>query len=90
MAQIAQQDNLVVTSTTPIATLDTEAKKKLIACIEAGTINDVLVVTPEVSQKTNTSKVVAWFKDITAPSTPKYKAAVVDCNTAALKVIDLN
>ena len=29
MAQIAQQDNLIVTSTKPIATIDEAAKKKL-------------------------------------------------------------
>lgn len=90
MAQIAQQDNLVVTSTTPIATLDASAKKKLIDCIETGTINDVIVVTPETAKVTNSSKVLSWSKDVTTPQTPKYKAGLIDNNTGALKVIELN
>lgn len=51
MAQIAQQDNLIVTSTKPIATIDEAAKKKLKECIEAGTIYDVIVVTLETAKK---------------------------------------
>lgn len=90
MAQIAQQDNLIVTSTQPIATIDAEAKKKLIACIEAGTINDVIVVTPETEKVTNKSKVLAWSKDVTAPQAPTYKVALVDCNTGALEVFSLS
>lgn len=90
MAQIAQQDNLVIASTTPIAEIDAAAKKKLKECIEAGTINDVIVVTPETSKVTNKSKVLAWSKDVTAPQAPTYKVVLVDCNTGALKVFSLN
>lgn len=90
MAQIAQQDNLVITSTTPIATIDAAAKNKLKACIEAGTINDVIVVTPETTKVTNESKVLAWSKDVTSPSAPTYKVALVDCNTGALSVFSLS
>lgn len=81
---------MIVTSTQPIATIDAEAKKKLIACIEAGTINDVIVVTPETAKVTNKSKVLAWSKDVTSPSAPTYKIALVDCNTGALKVFSLS
>lgn len=90
MAQIAQQDNLVITSTTPIATIDAAAKKKLKECVEAGTINDVIVVTPETEKVTNKSKVLAWSKDVAAPQAPTYKVALVDCNTGALKVFSLS
>lgn len=93
MAQIAQQDNLVITSTTPIATIDAAAKKKLKECIEAGTIYDVIVVTPETPETakvTNKSKVLAWSKDVTAPQAPTYKVALVDCNTGVLSVFSLS
>lgn len=88
MAQIAQQDNLIVTSTKPIATIDEAAKKKLKECIEAGTINDV--ITPETAKVTNKSKVLAWSKDVTTPQAPTYKVALVDCNTGALSVFSLS
>lgn len=90
MAQIAQQDNLIVTSTEPIAKIDEAAKKKLKECIEAGTINDVVVVTPETTKVTNKSKVLAWSKDVTTPHVPKYKVALVDCNTGVLSVLSLS
>ena len=47
MAQIAQQDNLVIEVTTTAAALDGDTKNKLIACIEGGTIADVILVTKE-------------------------------------------
>ena len=64
---------MIVTSTKPIATIDEAAKKKLKECIEAGTINDVIVVTPETAKVTNKSKVLAWSKDVTASQAPTYK-----------------
>ena len=51
MAQIAQQDNLVIEVTTTAAALDGDTKKKLIECIEGGTIADVILVTKEVENK---------------------------------------
>lgn len=78
---------MIVTSTEPIATIDEAAKKKLKECIEAGTINDVIVVTPDTTKVTNKSKVLAWSKDVTTSQTPTYKVALVDCNTGALKVL---
>lgn len=92
MAQIAQQDNLIVTSTNSVATIDKDidAKKKLKECIEAGTINDVIVVTPETEKVTNKSKVLAWSKDVTAAQGPTYKVALVDCSTPELIVHSLS
>lgn len=90
MAQIAQQDNLIVTSTKPIATIDETAKKKLKECIEAGTIYDVVVVTPGTGKVTNKSKVLAWSKDVTTLQEPIYKVVLVNCETGALSVFSLN
>lgn len=90
MAQIAQQDNLIVTSTKSTETIDEAAKKKLKECIEAGTINDVIVVTQETENVTNKSKVLAWSKDVTKPHEPTYKVALVDYNTGALSVFSLS
>lgn len=81
---------MIVTSTTPIAKIDAAAKKKLKECIEAGTIYDVIVVTPETEKVTNKSKVLAWSKDVTAQQAPTYKVALVDCNTGALSVFSLS
>lgn len=39
MAQIAQQDNLVIEVTTTAAALDSDTKKKLIECIQGGTVS---------------------------------------------------
>ena len=90
MAQIAQQDNLIVTSTTSIAKIDNAAKKKLKECIEAGTIYDVIVVTQETGKVTNKSKVLAWSKDVTTSQAPTYKVALVDCSTGGLSVFSLS
>ena len=90
MAQIAQQDNLIVTSTKSIATIDEAAKKKLKECIEAGTINDVIVVTLETEKVTSKSKVLAWSKDVTTSQTPTYKVVLVDCSAQALSVFSLS
>lgn len=89
MAQIAQQDNLIVTSTKPIAAIDEAAKKKLKECIEAGTINDVIVVTSETEKVTNKSKVLAWSKDVTTSQEPTYNVVLVDCKTIALSVLTI-
>lgn len=90
MAQIAQQDNLIVTSTKPIATIDEAAKKKLKECIEAGTINDVIVVTPETTKVTYKSKVLAWSKDVTTPQAPTYEVTLVDSKTGKFIVFRLS
>lgn len=90
MAQIAQQDNLVIESAQALASLDSTAKNKLIACINAGTITDVVLVTTEAASKKNYAKVVSYFIDATSPQTPKYKIGVIDCNTGAVSAVALN
>ena len=44
MAQIAQQDNLIIEITGALAAMDATTKQKLIDCIKVGTITDVIVV----------------------------------------------
>lgn len=87
MAQIAQQDNLVIEVTTTAAASDT--KKKLIECIEGGAIADVILVTKEVEKKISHARVVSWLVDTTGDS-PKYTIDIIDANSGAVVAIALN
>lgn len=89
MAQIAQQDSLVVEVTTTAAALDGDTKAKLIACIEGGTIADVVLVTKEVEKKISHAKVVSWLVDTTGES-PKYTIDIINANSGAVEAIALN
>lgn len=89
MAQIAQQDNLVIEVTTTAAALNDDTKKKLIECIEGGTITDVILVTKEVEKKINYARVVSWLVDTTRDS-PKYIIDIINANSGAVEVIKLN
>lgn len=89
MAQIAQQDNLVIEVTTTAAALDGDTKAKLIACIEGGTIADVVLVTKEVENKISHAKVVSWLVDTTVES-PKYTIDIINANSGAVEAIALN
>ena len=89
MAQIAQQDNLVIEVTTTAAALDGDTKSKLIACIEGGTIADVVLVTKEVEKKISHAKIVSWLVDTTGDS-PKYTIYIVNANSASIETIALN
>lgn len=77
MAQIAQQDNLLVVSKTKASTLEAEVKKKLLECIKAGVITDVILQTEEAANKTNWSKIVAYSEDATNAGDVKYKVVVL-------------
>ena len=88
MAQIAQQDNLVIEVTTTAA-LDGDIKKKLIECIEGGTITDVILVTKEVEKKISHARVVSWLVDTTGDS-PKYTIDIINANSGAVEAIALN
>lgn len=88
MAQIAQQDNLVIEVTTTASALDSNTKNKLIACIEGGTIADVVLVTKEIEKKISHAKIVSWLVDTTGDS-PKYSILIVT-NSAAITTIALN
>ena len=89
MAQIAQQDNLVIEVTTTAAALDSGTKKKLIECIEGGTIADVILVTKEVGKGISQARVVSWLVDTTGDS-PKYTIDIINANSGAVAAIALN
>lgn len=89
MAQIAQQDNLVIEVTTTAAALDNATKKKLIECIEGGTIADVILVTKEVEKKISHARVVSWLVDTTENS-PKYTIDIINANSGEAAAIPLN
>lgn len=89
MAQIAQQDNLVIEVTTAAATLDSDTKKKLIECIEGGTITDVILVTKEAEKKISHARVVSWLVDTTGNPT-KYRIDIINANSGAVVAIALN
>lgn len=88
MAQIAQQDNLVIEVSTA-AVLDGDTKKKLIECIEGGTITDVILVTKEAEKKINHARVVSWLVDTTGDS-PKYTIDIINANSGVVEAIALN
>lgn len=89
MPQIAQQDNLVIEVTTPAAALDGDIKKKLIECIEGGTITDVILVTKEVEKKISHTRVISWLVDTTGDS-PKYTIDIINANSGTIKAVALN
>ena len=89
MAQIAQQDNLVIEVTTTAAALDGATKKKLIECIEGGTITDVILVTKEVEKGISHARVVSWLVNTTGDSL-KYTIHIIDASSGAVAAITLN
>lgn len=89
MAQIAQQDNLVIEVTKTAAELDSGTKKKLIECIEGGTITDVILVTKEAEKNISHARVVSWSVDTTGDS-PKYTIDIINANSGKVEAIALN
>lgn len=89
MAQIAQQDNLVIEVTTTAAALDSATKKKLIECIEGGTITDVILVTKEAEKKISHARVVGWLVD-TSGDSPKYTIDIINADSGTVTAIKLN
>lgn len=89
MAQIAQQDNLVIEVATTVTALDDDTKKKLIECIEGGTITDVILVTKKVEKNISHARVVSWLVDTTGNS-PKYTIYIINASSGAVETIALN
>lgn len=89
MGQIAQQDNLAIEVTTTATALDDDTKKKLIECIEGGTITDVILVTKEVEKGISHARVVSWLVNTTEDS-PKYTSDIINANSGTVKAIALN
>lgn len=90
MAQIAQQDNLIIEITGAIDAMNETAKQKLIDCIKMGTITDVIVVSTQAADKVNYGKVLSYMVDTTAAESPKYTVGIMDVNTGTTKKVKLN
>lgn len=90
MAQIAQQDNLIIEITGALDAMDETTKKKLIDCIKVGTITDVIVVSTEARNKVNHGKVLGYMVDTTAAESPKYSVAIMNVNASNPVVVGLN
>lgn len=90
MAQIAQQDNLIIEITGALAEMDETAKQKLIDCIKMGTITDVIVVSTVAAKKVNYSKVLGYMVESTAAESPKYSIGLIDVNGGNLVKVLLN
>lgn len=90
MAQIAQQDNLIIEITGALDAMDETTKQKLIDCIKVGTITDVIVISTEAAKKVNTGKVLGYMVDTTAAESPKYSVAIMEVNAGKLVKVLLN
>lgn len=90
MAQIAQQDNLIIEITGALAAMDGTTKQKLIDCIKVGTITDVILVSTEAANKVNHGKVLGYMVDTTAAESPKYSVAIMEVNAGKLVKVLLN
>ena len=89
MAQIAQQDNLVIEVATTAVKLDSDTQKKLIECIEGGTITDVILVTTEAEKKISHARVVSWLVD-TTKDFPEYTINIINASSGKVEVIIFN
>lgn len=90
MAQIAQQDNLIIEITGVIDAMDETTKQKLIDCIKVGTITDVIVVSTQAANKVNYGKVLGYMVDTTAAESTTYSVGIMDVNTGTTKKVKLN
>lgn len=90
MAQIAQQDNLIIEITGALDAMDETTKQKLIDCIKMGTITDVILVSTEAANKVNHGKVLGYMVDTTAAESTKYSVAIMDVNAGKLVKVLLN
>lgn len=90
MAQIAQQDNLIIQITGSLAEMDETTKQKLIDCIKVGTITDVILVSTEAENRVNHGKVVSYKEAFTEGESPKYSIVLVDVHTGKLVKVLLN
>lgn len=90
MAQIAQQDNLIIEITGALAEMNETTKQKLIDCIKMGTITDVILVSKETEYQFNHGKVLSYRVDTTDAESPKYSIELVEVNAGKLVKILLN
>lgn len=90
MAQIAQQDNLIIEITGALAEMDETTKQKLIDCIKVGTITDVILVSTEAEDRVNHGKVLAYKVAKIEDETLKYSIVVMDVHSGKLVKVQLN
>lgn len=90
MAQIAQQDNLIIEITGALAEMDETTKQKLINCIKMGTITDVILVSTEAANKVNYGRVLSYMVDTTAAESPKYTIGLIEVNAGKQVKVLLN
>lgn len=90
MAQIAQQDNLIIEITGALAAMDETTKQKLIDCIKAGTITDVIVVSTEDKNIVNYGRVLGYKIDTTAAGSLKYSVVIMEVHSGKQVKVLLN
>lgn len=90
MAQIAQQDNLIIEITGTLSKMNETTKQKLIDCIKMGTITDVILVSTEAKNIVNHGKVLSYMVYTTEAGSTKYYIELVDVNAGELVKIPLN
>lgn len=86
MAQIAQQDNLLIVTDVAVANLGADVKKKLLECTKNGTIFDVILQTKETSTLTCLYKVLTVIKDTTDGGDVKYKLILMGLAAVAVEL----
>lgn len=90
MAQIAQQDNLIIEITGALGEMDETTKQKLIDCIKVGTITDVIVVSKEAANIVNHGKVLGYKVATTAEESQKYSIVIMEVHSGKLVKVLLN
>lgn len=90
MAQIANQDNLIIEITGAISAMDATTKAKLVECVQGGTIFDVILKSVEAANNVNYGKVVGVKINNTTASAPKYTVDIVNSSDGAADAVALN
>lgn len=90
MAQIAQQDNLIIEITGALSEMDQTTKQKLIDCIKVGTITDVIVVSTEAANIVNHGKVLGYKIATTAEEPKKYSIVIMEVHSGKMVKVLLN
>lgn len=86
MAQIAQQDNLVIVADVAVTDLGADVKKKLLECTKNGTIFDVVLQTKERDTLICLYKVLTVIKDATDGGDVKYKLLLMGLAAVAVEL----
>lgn len=90
MAQIANQDNLIIEISGALSAIDATNKAKLVECVKGGTIFDVILKSVEAANNVNYGKVVGVKIDNTTAASPKYTVDIVNSSDGAADAIALN